>query len=305
MPRVDFDPRNSRCVECGAPFKQPRRSQGGGSTQLYCSGRCRANSWARGNTGKRKISVRKYEAKPESKKQKRERARRYTLNKYAITEEQFSSQLERQNFRCYGCLGEIDRTTARIDHDHKQTSPSFRGLLCDRCNHALGHAKDSREILYRLATYLRYDRLRYSVYIVGSLRNPRVTEVAREIRAIGCHAFDDWISAGPEADDYFQKYQTQLGATYAEALKSAPAEHIFNFDLPHLDHADAGVLVMPAGKSGHLELGYLSGRGKRTYILLDKDPERFDIMPQFANGGIFYEIPKLVEALKLEKELAK
>jgi nucleoside 2-deoxyribosyltransferase len=39
---------------------------------------------------------------------------------------------------------------------------------------------------------------------------------------------------------------------------------------------------MPAGKSGHLELGYFVGRGKPAFILFDEVPTRFDVMHQFA-----------------------
>jgi hypothetical protein len=50
------------------------------------------------------------------------------------------------------------------------------------------------------------------IYLIGSLRNPKIIETALKIRAAGHEVFDDWISAGPEADDYWQKYEqaTQL-----------------------------------------------------------------------------------------------
>jgi|SRR5262245_59280669 len=36
------------------------------------------------------------------------------------------------------CCGESDKPR-RIDHDHSDPRPSFRGVLCDACNLALGH----------------------------------------------------------------------------------------------------------------------------------------------------------------------
>ena len=60
-------------------------------------------------------------------------------------------------------------------------------------------------------------------------------------------------------------------------------------------------MIRPAGKSCHLELGYLLGRGKRGYILLDKEPERWDIMYRFATG-VFLEEDALVSELKCPKE---
>lgn len=113
-----------------------------------------------------------------------------------------------------------------------------------------------------------------------------MTEVANRLRQEGWDVFDDWMAAGPEADDYWQKYEQQRGRSYSEALKGYAARHVYEFDRTHLDTSDIGILVLPAGKSGHLELGYLCGQGKSTFILLDKDPERWDVMYQFATAVI-------------------
>ena len=123
-----------------------------------------------------------------------------------------------------------------------------------------------------------------SVYIIGSLRNDKVVDVANQIRGAGIEAFDDWFSPGPEADDYWKKYAERRTLTYKEALKGHAARHVFEFDKFHIDRCDAALLVQPAGKSGHLELGYVLGRGKPGYILLDTDNTRWDVMLQFATG---------------------
>ena len=122
-----------------------------------------------------------------------------------------------------------------------------------------------------------------TIYLIGSLRNPNIPHLANEIRQLGFKVFDDWFAPGPEADDWWQKYETTRGHTYEEALKGYAAKHIFDFDFYHLSRADLGLLVLPAGKSGHLEFGWLLGRGRPGYILLD-NPERWDVMYQFASG---------------------
>ena len=122
------------------------------------------------------------------------------------------------------------------------------------------------------------------VYLIGSLRGPRIPPVAADLRAAGFEVFDDWYAAGPEADDYWQKYEQARGRTYSEALAGFAANHTFNFDRTHLMRADAGVLVLPAGRSGHLELGYMVGMGKPGYILMDGEPDRWDVMYRFATG---------------------
>lgn len=136
------------------------------------------------------------------------------------------------------------------------------------------------------------------VYIIGSLRNPVIPEVANQLRKLGHDVFDDWYSAGEKADDSWQAYETARGNTYQEALKGHAAKHVFGFDKSHLDSADVGVLVLPAGKSGHLELGYLAGRGKLTYVLFDKSPERWDVMYQFASG-VCFSFDELISTIRI------
>jgi len=93
------------------------------------------------------------------------------------------------------------------------------------------------------------------IYLIGSLRNEKIPHVAKEIRELGFEVFDDWFSPGPEADDFWRKFEKVRGSSYKEALSNYAAKHIYNFDKSHIDRADIGVLFMPGGKSAHLELG--------------------------------------------------
>lgn len=136
------------------------------------------------------------------------------------------------------------------------------------------------------------------IYVIGSLRNPEIQHVGRRLRAIGWTVFDDWHGAGPEADDYWQKYEMQRGRDYRGALAGLCANHNFYFDRDHLDSSDAGILVLPAGRSAHLELGYLIGQGKPGYILMPGEPERYDLMYKFA-AGIFYNLEEMEGKLAL------
>lgn len=125
------------------------------------------------------------------------------------------------------------------------------------------------------------------IYLIGSLRNPSIPKIAAELRSRGFEVFDDWFAAGPIADDSWMEYEKSKGTRYADALRSYAAQHVFEFDHYHLDRSDIGLLVMPAGKSGHLELGYMAGSGKPTYVLFDTEPERWDVMYAFTNGVYF------------------
>ena len=133
-----------------------------------------------------------------------------------------------------------------------------------------------------------------SIYIIGSLRNPNIPTLGNDLRALGLDVFEDWFSSGPETDDFWQKYETTRGRNYEEALNGYMAKHVFEFDKLHLDRTDGAVLLTPAGKSGHLELGYTLGRGKPGFILFDKEPERWDVMYQFATA-IFFDRQKFLD----------
>lgn len=127
----------------------------------------------------------------------------------------------------------------------------------------------------------------YTIYLIGSMRNPKIPQIANELRQQGYDIFDDWYAPGPEADDYWQSYAKTRGQSYKEALNDHHARHVYLFDKTHLDRANAAILVMPAGRSGHMELGYMVGRGKPAFVLFEEEPERFDIMYQFASDVAF------------------
>lgn len=122
------------------------------------------------------------------------------------------------------------------------------------------------------------------IYVIGSLRNPQIPDLVCFLREqTGYEVFADWYAAGPEADDYWKAYEEGQGYTYLQALKRPAARNVFNFDHGWLARASHAVLALPAGKSGHLELGWHLGKGKPGFILLDS-PDRWDVMYQFATG---------------------
>jgi len=135
-----------------------------------------------------------------------------------------------------------------------------------------------------------------SIYLIGSLRNPAIPEIGQKLRKLGFDVFDDWYAAGPEADDKWRDYEKARGHSYAEGLQGYAAKHVFEFDLHHLQRCGIAVLIMPAGRSGHLELGYMLGQGKPGYVLMD-DPERWDVMYQFATG-VYFNLSELKLALQ-------
>lgn len=136
-----------------------------------------------------------------------------------------------------------------------------------------------------------------SIYVIGSMKNSRVPELANNLRGLGYDVFDDWYSPGPEADDKWQEYERGRGRTYKEAMNGYHAKQVFEYDKSHLERCDVVILVLPAGKSAHMELGYVVGLGKKAYILFDTEPERFDIMYRFSTD-IFFNEKDLYDTLR-------
>ena len=136
-----------------------------------------------------------------------------------------------------------------------------------------------------------------TIYLIGSLRLPGVRAFAKELRRHNFDVFDDWHAAGELADTIWQEYEQDRGRTYLEAIQGAHAKCVFEFDERNINRSSVGILMLPAGKSGHLELGYMLGQRKRGYVLFDKEPERWDIMYQFATG-LFLDKDKLIAELK-------
>ena len=145
--------------------------------------------------------------------------------------------------------------------------------------------------------------MRPVIYVVGSLRNPTIPEIGNALEAIGWEAFTDWHAAGPEADDYWQKHERARGRNYREALRGYHANHVFDFDYRHLNRSCAGLLVLPAGKSCHLELGYLRGQRKQIYALFQEEPKdgRWDIMYNFCEE-VFFTMEEMLKELSYVKD---
>jgi len=147
-----------------------------------------------------------------------------------------------------------------------------------------------------------------TVYIIGSLKNWKVIELSNHLRKEfpEWEIFDSWISPGPEADDYWKKYSKMKGLTYREALKDWSATHVFEFDKFHIDRSEVVIMHMPCGKSGHLELGYAIGQGKKCYVLFDEKPDKREVIYKLPKG-VFTEIKELEKELKLyaEKKVEK
>jgi hypothetical protein len=97
-----------------------------------------------------------YAANPDKYRMRRQSAK---LRKYGLTPEQHAAILQRQEHQCPICERFLAYpTVASIDHSH--ATGTVRGVLCRRCNTALGLLEESMDNLERALEYLSMARLR-------------------------------------------------------------------------------------------------------------------------------------------------
>lgn len=116
------------------------------------------------------------------------------------------------------------------------------------------------------------------IYVASSWRNEeRQQAVVARLRKDG-HDVYDFRHPAP-GDDGF--HWSEIDPDYiewsAEEYRTALQHHIadggFGRDMGALKACDACVLVLPCGRSAHIEAGWAVGAGKKTAILLDDQPE--------------------------------
>lgn len=79
--------------------------------------------------------------------------KKWSLKKrYGLSIEQYTKLLVAQNNLCAICLVKPKKSSLAVDHDHK--TGKVRGLLCIKCNMALGALDDNTELLFSAARYL-------------------------------------------------------------------------------------------------------------------------------------------------------
>lgn len=71
------------------------------------------------------------------------------VNKHGLSKEERDAL--KSGAECFSC-GEIDQEKLAVDHDHK--TGAIRGILCKRCNLALGLLRDDPSFIRKLAEYI-------------------------------------------------------------------------------------------------------------------------------------------------------
>lgn len=116
------------------------------------------------------------------------------------------------------------------------------------------------------------------IYVASSWRNEFQPEMVELLRHHGHLVYDfrNPGTGGPVGPDTPMRgfswkqcdpnYREGDVVTYREMLKHPRAIEGFNADFNAMKWADACVLVMPSGRSAHIEAGWMAGAGKKLIV---------------------------------------
>lgn len=119
-----------------------------------------------------------------------------------------------------------------------------------------------------------------SVYVASSWRNTFHGLIVHTLRAAKFEVYDfknppNGIGFGWGQVDLNTHYdlttdsQASSVDEYLDALEMPRAIEGYDSDMDAMKAADIFVLVLPCGRSAHLELGWAVGKGKKTAVLLE------------------------------------
>lgn len=137
------------------------------------------------------------------------------------------------------------------------------------------------------------------IYVASSWRNPYQAEVVDTLRAAGFEVYDFKNPAANNHGFHWSEidggWQTWIPTRYRAALEHPIAVQGFAADWGAMEWADTGVLVLPCGRSAHLEAGYFAGARKALYILM-LDAQEPELMYRMADH-VCLSVEELLERL--------
>lgn len=140
------------------------------------------------------------------------------------------------------------------------------------------------------------------VYVASSWRNPIHPDVVDSLRTEGIPCYDfkrdegaqfGWHEVMP--DTYVRGSESVPVGDYLDAIEHPRAIEGYDSDFAAMERADTFVLVLPCGRSAHLELGWAVGAGKRTCILLDSS--RTVMVPELMYKMVDHLAPNMADLL--------
>jgi hypothetical protein len=130
--------------------------------------------------------------------------------------------------------------------------------------------------------------MRRKIYLASSWRNKEQPGVVTALREAGHDVYDfrnppHGIPNGFRWSEIDPNWEAWRAADYREKLQTPLAQQGFASDFNGMKWAEFGVLLLPCGRSAHLELGWMAGVGKRT-IIWTHDGQEPELMALLADA---------------------
>lgn len=140
------------------------------------------------------------------------------------------------------------------------------------------------------------------IYVASSWRNPTQPEVVGALRADGHEVYDFRNPPNRSGFSWHQASAVPVArwtpADWREVLNHPMATAGFGADMGALRGCDVCVLVLPCGRSAHLELGWAAGAGKKTVVLAAPTLDEPELMVKMCSDGIALDLAELREMLR-------
>ncbi|MDO8269475.1 MAG: hypothetical protein Q7T54_02285 [Candidatus Levybacteria bacterium] len=116
--------------------------------------------------------------------------------------------------------------------------------------------------------------MKYQYFIASRWRNKfevlRLTKLLRE-KGKSVYCFIEGDGSNYELKDLEEKYSPEEFMKYFERIPDWPhnnaIKEIFDVDMNALKDSETVILLLPAGKSAHIEAGVSYGMGKKTILI--------------------------------------
>lgn len=145
------------------------------------------------------------------------------------------------------------------------------------------------------------------IYLASSWRNPDQPAAVETLRRVGHEVYDfrnPPSGAGFGWSEVDPNWQSWDAATYREMLKHPRSKAGFMADFNAMKWCNVCVLLLPCGRSAHLELGWCAGQGKKT-IIWTKDGEEPELMALMATDICISKDEVLRKLGKYERAFCK
>lgn len=142
------------------------------------------------------------------------------------------------------------------------------------------------------------------IYLASSWKNSLQPQLVKDLRNIGHEVYDfrnphvgnngfSWSSI----DENWKEWTSEQfrNTLYFNKI----AEKGFKNDWNGMLWADTGILLLPCGRSAHIEAGYFRGANKQLFIVLSEDQNEAELMYKMAHR-LYLNTKELLNDLTVE-----